>query len=198
MKVSELLTTASAEVGYCGKKSNAMLDDPTANQLGLWTKYARDLAEAGYYNGNKNGFNYCTVFADWCFWKTADGNKEIAQSVKPYNILNAGVSWAYKAFKDVNRIGDYPKEGACIFFQDSSKELCHIGIVEYVNDNTVNTIEGNVGKKVVRKSYNLNDSKIYGYGYPFYEEEPEPEDDWETLATWKDIDGKELRIQKHK
>ena len=53
----QVITIALAEVGYREKASNAALDDPAANAgSGTWTKYARDLAAAGYYNGNKNGY----------------------------------------------------------------------------------------------------------------------------------------------
>ena len=65
MKVNELLDTARAEIGYIGKKSNKDLYDPTANVIGLYTKYAEDLYKAGYYNFNKSGYDYCCVFADW-------------------------------------------------------------------------------------------------------------------------------------
>lgn len=201
MKPNEVIEVCKQEVGYCGKKSNKDLYDPTANQLGLYTKYAQELYDAGYYNFNKSGYDYCCVFTDWVFFHIA-GSKEEAIKVKPYQILNAGIKWSKGSFENVGRIGNIPKVGACIFFLDKKKELAHTGIVIEVNDNSITTVEGNVGKKVVQKTYNLNDPCIDSYGYPFYEEEPEPPtptpDEWETLATWKDIDGKELRIQKHK
>lgn len=51
-----LLAIAAAEIGYHEKASNANLDDKTANSGNAnFTKYARDLAAAGYYNGNKQG-----------------------------------------------------------------------------------------------------------------------------------------------
>ena len=69
-KPSDIVTIALAEVGYREKASNASLDDKTANAgAANWTKYARDLAAAGYYNGNKNGYAWCDVFVDWCFFK---------------------------------------------------------------------------------------------------------------------------------
>ena len=69
-KPSDIVTIALAEVGYREKASNANLDDKTANSgAANWTKYARDLAAAGYYNGNKNGYAWCDVFVDWCFFK---------------------------------------------------------------------------------------------------------------------------------
>lgn len=197
MKPSEVIEVCKQEVGYIGKKSNKDLYDPTANTLGLYTKYAQELYDAGYYNFNKNGYNYCCVFTDWVFFHIA-GTKEEAIKVKPYQILNAGVKWSKQSFVDAGRIIDMPRPGACIYFLDSKKELAHTGIVIEVGDDTLTTIEGNVGKKVVMKTYKLNDPCIDSYGWPFYEEEPQPEpEEWEVLATWKDVDGKELRLQKH-
>ena len=52
-----VIDLAEQEVGYLEKASNANLDDKTANAgSGNYTKYARDLYNAGYYNGNKNGY----------------------------------------------------------------------------------------------------------------------------------------------
>ena len=44
----------------------------------------------------------------------------------------------------------------------------HVGIVESVSGGTVNTIEGNSGDKVARRSYSIGSSNIYGYGVPAY------------------------------
>lgn len=63
-----LIAAAGEQVGYLGKKSNAQLDSPQANPNGLWNKFARDLDALGdFYNGRKNGYDWCDVFVDWCF-----------------------------------------------------------------------------------------------------------------------------------
>ena len=68
LTVENLLKIAEAEVGYLEKKTNSNLNDKTANAgYNNWTKYARDLNNAGYYNGNKNGYAWCDCFVDWCF-----------------------------------------------------------------------------------------------------------------------------------
>ena len=65
----ELVAIAEAEVGYLEKKSNADLDSKTGNAGSKnYTKYARDLHKAGYYQANKNGYEWCEVFNDWCHW----------------------------------------------------------------------------------------------------------------------------------
>lgn len=56
--VKTVLDIALAEKGYHEKASNSQLDDKTANSGNKnYTKYARDLFAAGYYNGNKNGYH---------------------------------------------------------------------------------------------------------------------------------------------
>ena len=204
MKPNEIIELAKSEVGYIGKKSrDSNLYDKTSDPIGNFTKYARDLANSGYYNFDKSGYDWCCVFTDWLFWKASGENKEEAIKIKPYQILNAGIRWSKGSFENAGRIGSVPKPGACIFFLDKSKELAHTGVVVECGDTSITTVEGNVGRKVVQKSYKLNDPLIDSYGYPFYEEEeptpgPEPDENWITLAEWKDINGKSLRLQQSK
>ena len=173
MKASDLIRIAEAELGYIGKKSNKDLDDKTANIVGKYTKYARDLNEAGYYNGNKNGFDWCCVFVDWCFWVASNRSKEDAMLVKPTVSLGAGVYWAYKELLDKRMITINPQAGDQIFFTDSTGELSHTGLVKSVNaeDQTLETIEGNWGNQVVSRKLPINDASIYAYGRPNYEVE---------------------------
>lgn len=66
---SKAVAIAAAEIGYHEKASNASLDSKTANSGGNnYTKYARDLYAAGYYNGNKQGVAWCDMFFDWCIF----------------------------------------------------------------------------------------------------------------------------------
>ena len=64
------------------------------------------------------------------------------------------------------RIGDY------IYFRwssaDPSVNVSHVGIVRSVEETTLTTFEGNVGKKVVSRDFKLDDSRIVGYGHPDY------------------------------
>lgn len=173
MKVSDLIKIAEAELGYIGKKSNMDLDDKTANIVGKYTKYARDLNDAGYYNGNKNGFDWCCVFVDWCFWIASNRSKEDAMLVKPTGIYGAGVYWAYKELRDKGMTTTIPQAGNQIFFKDSTGELSHTGLVKSVDTEkqTVTTIEGNWQNKVMSRTLPISDSSIYEYGRPNYEAE---------------------------
>lgn len=169
-----LVSIAAAEVGYKEKKSNAQLDSKTANAgSNNYTKYARDLKAAGYYNGNKQGAAWCDVFVDWCFFKLC-GNKTAAEKMQ-YQTGNLGAGTAYSAnyYKNASRYYySSPNVGDQIFFKKNGK-ICHTGIIEKIVGNTIYTIEGNSGDMVKRHTYTIGNSYIDGYGRPTYEEEAE-------------------------
>jgi hypothetical protein len=173
MKAKDVIELALSEVGYLGKKSNAKLYEKTANTSGKFTKYAQELYEAGYYNANKNGFNYCAIFVDWLFYHLA-GSKEDAIEVKPYNIYNASCTWCKKAYQTAGRLSDKPEIGAQVFFKNAAGEVTHTGIiVDIHSDEGIATVEGNVANNVVTCTYDLMSSRLDSFGLPFYEEEPE-------------------------
>lgn len=173
MKAKDVIELALSEVGYLGKKTNAKLYEKTANTSGKYNKYAQELYEAGYYNANKNGFNYCAIFVDWLFYKLA-GSKEDAIEVKPYNIYNASCTWCKKAYQSAGRLSDKPEIGAQVFFKNSAGEVTHTGIIVDINsDEGIVTVEGNVANNVVTCTYDLTSSRLDSFGLPFYEEEPE-------------------------
>lgn len=171
--VKRLLEIAIAELDYCEKASNFQLDDKTANAgKNNWTKYARDLHQAGYYNGNKNGFAWCDMFVDWVFYKLCGSNAAKAQELQcqtgPYG---AGCTWSAKYYKQQGRYHTTnPQPGDQVFFgRDGEYE--HTGIVEHVQNGTLHTIEGNTSNKVARKTYSLASVYILGYGRPKFDPE---------------------------
>ncbi|MDE6281068.1 MAG: CHAP domain-containing protein [Oscillospiraceae bacterium] len=177
-----LIATAQAQDGYLGKKSNAQLDDPKANAGGRFNKFARDLDALGdFYNGKKNGFDWCDVFADWCFVQTF--GRELAQRLlcQPDKSLGAGTGYSLGYYKAKGRFFLNPQPGDQIFFGDA-KSTWHTGIVTEVKGGYVHTIEGNAGSPSAVRSckYPLNYSIIKGYGRPDWSLAPagsEKEDD---------------------
>ena len=176
MSAEAVIAIAKAEVGYLEKASNSQLDSKTANAgYNNWTKYARDLHNAGYYGGyNKNGFAWCDVFVDWCFFK-AYGTRAKAEAVQcQTGIYGAGCEMSTQYYKQQGRFDRNPKVGDQIFFNNGG----HTGLVYAVTDSTVYTIEGNTssaagvvanGGAVAMKSYSRSYSKIDGYGHPRYD-----------------------------
>lgn len=177
--VDRLLATAKAEVGYLEKASNSQLDDKTANAgRKNWTKYARDLDKLKTYNGSKNGYAWCDVFADWCYITTFGAETGMAMIGQAKGSSGASCTSSVAYYKRMNRFYLYnPQPGDQIFFKNA-KGPCHTGIVTKVANGRVYTIEGNTssaagvvpnGGAVREKSYLLNDKSIAGYGRPRWE-----------------------------
>lgn len=180
---SRVIEIATAEVGYLEKKSNSQLDSMTGNAgSNNYTKYARDLANAGYYQASKQGHAWCDVWVDWCHWIASGKDSKLAQNViyqtGPYG---AGCTYSLRYYKAANRfVTTNPQPGDQIFFGTSQNNVTHTGIVYKVDNSKVYTIEGNTssaagvvanGGGVFKKSYALNYSKIVGYGRPRYDYE---------------------------
>ena len=172
----QLASIAEAEIGYHEKASNSNLDSKTANSgKGNYTKYSRDLHKAGYYNGNKQGFDWCDQFVDWCFFKLCGKNKDKAEYLEcQTGKYGAGCGYSLKYYKAAGRFDGNPKVGDQIFFKytDDNSTADHTGIVVRVTDGLIETIEGNSGGEVKRKCYQRTDKTIIGYGHPRYDAEP--------------------------
>lgn len=176
---TQLVKIAEAEIGYHEKASNSNLDSKTANSGNKnFTKYGRDLFNAGFFNGNKNGADWCAQFPTWCVWKLTGENKKKTEYILCVGgDLSAGCGFALKYYKAAGRFDKTPKIGDQIFFKynlnDASYTADHTGIVVRVTDKLVETIEGNSGNEVKRKAYQRTDKTIIGYGHPRYDAEPE-------------------------
>lgn len=193
-----LIATAEDQVGYQGKRSNAQLDDFKANAPGKYNKYARDLDSLkDFYNGRKNGFDWCDVFVDWCFVRTF--GRELAQKLlcQPDKSLGAGTKYSRDYYKNKGRLFASPEPGDQIFFGDSSS-IWHTGIVVKVAGGFVHTIEGNAGNPSAVRAcrYVVGGRNIMGYGRPNWalvqEDKPEDttqkeDDDMPTYKNLKDV-----------
>lgn len=190
---SKLVAIARAEIGYLEKASNANLDSKTDNAgSNNYTKFARDLFDAGYYNGNKNGYSWCECLNDWCHWIAAGKDAKLAQEITyqtgPYG---ASCSWSAKYYRNAGRFFPTPEVGDQAYFGKVGDED-HTGIVSKVTDTTVYVIEGNTsdisgvvanGGGVFEKPYPIDYEKFAGFGRPNYdaEEDAEKDEDY-TLA----------------
>ena len=176
----DVISIAASQVGYCEKATNYDLDSFTGNAgSGNYTKYARDLWEASphWYQGPKNGYDWCTVFVDWCIYNASGCDSNYAQSAKFYTgPYGAGCQFAAGYYKAAGAwYKSDPKPGDQIFF-GSGDSYRHTGLVEKVENGKVYTIEGNSNNKVQRKSYSLSDASIIGYGRPRYDGDTRPKE----------------------
>lgn len=200
----QLIAIAEAEVGYLEKASNANLDSKAENAgYNNYTKYARDLAAAGYYQASKNGYEWCEVFNDWCHWIASGKDAKLAQEVIfQTDLYGAGCMWSARCYRNAGRFFSTPKVGDQIYFGKAGDES-HTGIVYKVDSNNVYTIEGNTsgasgvianGGGVCKKSYSLGYAKIVGYGRPAYaEDESEDKPEVKPTNTNKEVFSMELR-----
>ncbi len=172
-----LLAVALEEVGYLEKGSCTALEEKKANAgWGNYTKYARDLYDAGYYNGSKQGVSWCSVFVDWCHYIASGRNKALAQKIScqsgPYG---AGCGYSMGYYKAAGRFFTAdPCPGDQIYF-GSGNVVEHTGLVVKKDATHVYTVEGNTsaesgvvsnGGGVFCKSYPLSHGRILGYGRP--------------------------------
>ena len=188
--VEKLLSIARAEIGYLEKASNSNLDSKTENAgFANYTKYARDLDKTDFYNGKKNGYDWCDIFVDWCFYTAFGFDIALQMTYQPKKGTGAGCTYSAQFYKNNGKFfTSNPQPGDQIFFtDDGGKSSYHTGIVEKVENGRVYTIEGNTssvagvvenGGTVRDKSYPLGASYIGGYGrpnYSLYVEETVPE-----------------------
>lgn len=201
--VTKLLKVALAEVGYTEKKSKSNLDNKTANAgSNNYTKYARDLdAISGFYNGKKQGYAWCDVFADWCF-VTAFG-EELARKLTRQTkgrTLGAGCKYSMGYYRNDGNFYTAPKVGDQIFFYGSTDnkidktKIAHTGLVYEVSASEVVTIEGNAretygvtpnGGMVCIKRYPISYEYIAGYGRPDYSLVTENKEYVPTVEEWQ-------------
>ena len=172
MSALDVIRVALAEVGYVEKASNASLDDPVGNPgSGNWTKYARDLDAAGYYNGGKNGFAWCDVFVDWCFFKVY-GAEEAQRVQCQSGDLGAACVYSAQYYRAKNRFDRNPQPGDQVFFY-ADGTIGHTGLVVEVDAGSVTVVEGNSSDRVRKLRYDRASPVIAGYGHPLYDEPSE-------------------------
>lgn len=194
-EINKLIEIAIKEVGYLEKKTNSNLDSKTSNVGSKnYTKYARDLDKVkDFYNGKKNGYDWCDVFVDWCFYKAFGTARAKELLNQPNKSLGAGCKYSMNYYKKNGRFYGTPKAGDQIFFK-RGKTITHTGIVYKVDKTYVYTIEGNTtsdpgvvsnGGSVNDKKYKLTNSAIAGYGRPKYKVEEVKKEEPKTTTTTK-------------
>lgn len=132
--MADLVDVAIGEIGYKESGSNQ-------------TKY-------GEWYG-LNGAPWCHMFVSWC-GSQAGYPLDIVPKTASCEAAEQGAKrkkyWADR--------GSYtPQRNDIVYFRSGS----HAGIVEYVENGRLHTIEGNSSDVVKRRDYDINDSKIDGY-----------------------------------
>jgi hypothetical protein len=181
--IEDVVRLARAELGYREKASNSQLDDKAANAgSGNFTKYGRDLAAAGFFNGSKNGFDWCTQYVPWLGYQAsgrdAAHTKEVYCHSGPYA---ASCTWSVRYYKEAGRWSDTPHAGDQVFF-GTYEDVRHTGLVLAVDGDTFYTSEGNSADMVRERTYKVNDPNLVGFGRPRYDGDKAPEEDQEPAS----------------
>lgn len=154
----------------------------TLNQVGYkanankTNKYADDIDKnyPKWYNGKKNGYDWCDVFVDDGFIQTYGYYEALKLLCQSEYSLGAGTKYSAQYYKNKKQYyTSNPKVGDQIFFKNS-KGICHTGIVVEVRKTELDTVEGNASNMVKRKTYKLTDKTIDGFGRPKYDTEEKP------------------------
>ena len=122
----------------------------------------------GVYTGT-DGMSWCHAFVSWC----ANECGFIESNIIPKTAAcETGRQWFIHK-QQYQKAGSYtPQEGDIIYFDKGGVgESHHVGIVEYVENGIVHTIEGNKNNQVMRGHYELTYKGIMGYGTPDYPDE---------------------------
>lgn len=169
---NKVLDIARSYLNYSEKDS---ANDLTGDSVGHnnYTVFAKILDDLGdFYNGKKQGYAWCDVFVDCVVFLACNKDEEAALYVLCQPKYSAGAGCAYSAqyYKQAGRWSTTPQIGAQIFFSYRPGDVSHTGLVESFTSTTVTTIEGNSNDRVVRRTYNINNGNIYGYGLPRYGE----------------------------
>lgn len=171
----KIINLAKSQVGYTEKKTNNNILDFTANAGSAnWNKYAAFIDEKypEFYNGRKNGYDWCDIFVDYLFLYCFGLKDALRLLCQPLKSGGAGCTVSRSYYIKAKQFYTSPKVGDQIFFTNNGGVSCyHTGIVVEVGPYFVKTIEGNSGNKVAERSYKLTDSRIAGYGRPNYDGE---------------------------
>ena len=112
---------------------------------------------------------WCACFVSWC----ANECGYIDAGVIPMfaACTSQGMPW----FQDRGlwqEAGYSPNPGDIIFFNwdgDQTGSADHVGIVEFVQDGVIHTIEGNSSDSCARRTYAVDSTVVRGFGTPQYE-----------------------------
>ena len=115
------------------------------------------------------GYPWCASFVSYCARLAGISTRALPSSLNCTNW-----TWMFRSMGDyyARESGFVPQQGDLIFFRDagSSRVSTHVGLVRYVCNGLVYTIEGNCGNEVRLAAYDLNDTYIVGYASPDYQE----------------------------
>lgn len=156
-------STGSAQPG-AGSPTNQAALDAARSQIGVRERTGHNdgVPAQRYSQGRKEA--WCANFVSWAHRKAGKPLPGNQRSLASVQYMESQMKKAGKVHRGT------PKPGDIIFFKNRGQSDRgsgrHVGIVERVSNGQVHTIEGNSGNMVRRRSYDLRNARISGYGRP--------------------------------
>lgn len=154
-----VVALAKSQVGYAAQRERL-------------NKFAEDLDWTDLYDSAKNGYDWADVFYDWLLVSAFGLELAEEMSGQPSGGFGAGCDWSASYYRASNQWSSEPSIGAQVFFGPRGAEY-HTGVVVGFDDESVSTVEGNVGYDeghvggaVLERTYSRGDARITGYGVP--------------------------------
>ena len=159
----DTVAAAMSQLGYHEGNGTAEVHGRNARGHGNYTEYNLAYGKVG----NTYSYAWCAAFVSWCL--ETSGSHHAAGGVFASCSLWVERLTALGRYRKRSS-GYTPKTGDLIFFHSSgvSRVSDHIGLVRYVKNGRVYTVEGNSSDAVSLHDYALGDGYIAGYGLPDY------------------------------
>ena len=153
--IVKFINIALGEIGYQELDAQGK-----AGTSGNYTKYG------AWYGINPGA--WCAMYVSWCAYQAG-----VPSTIIPrYASVSIGMQWFQDQGLFQYKENYTPKAGDIMFMK--SDGASHTGIVLYCDGTTLYTVEGNTSDCCAIRKYNVNYSKITGYGtplWPYYSEE---------------------------
>lgn len=154
----DIVAVADSQIGYMESTRNYWVEED--GTVKGYTRY-------GQWYGSPYG-DWCAMFVSFCLHYAevpAETVPKEASCRKWVELLKTGELYLPEE-ESRSQEGEFlPGAGDLVFFDyDGDGISTHVGIVEYVEDEILHTIEGNAYNSVRRQEYELTDPVILGYG----------------------------------
>lgn len=159
----DTVAAALSQLDY--REGNSKADFNGENNSGSknYTEYNRAMGTIG----GSYSYAWCAAFVSWCLdvagARDSAGGKFTSCTLWVDRLRELGLY-------STRASGYTPKAGDLIFFRSAgvTRASDHVGLVRYVKNGRVYTVEGNSSNKVALHDYALTDTYIVGYGKPRY------------------------------
>lgn len=182
---TDVMQVALSQLGYHEGDCDADMGGENSDGSKNFAEYTRHFGKLDNDEGNgiSYGYAWCCAFVTWVTDVAGiDRTKvptdvtctRLAEYLRQRNCFEKSFAFG----------GDYlPRTADLVFFRRGNNDYTsHIGLVLQVKNGFLYTVEGNADGAVRKKRYPLDDSSLYGFGTPEYNEFKEGAKDFSYLC----------------